>query len=164
MANKIPGDAPKYPMRYCIFSPTKGVLLATNEVWSYTDFSHFDNCATYDKDQIKVLLSEGSSLLKNTPDAEPYEIYPDKPGFLASQDAVANAGLPRWKDKDTNSKVTATPVSIPGTAAHMKEQLKPNDVRGADTKSVSTSTPESRKAKANTEDEAEPKAKHKHKK
>lgn len=123
------------PARIVFFSKMRGIYLG-HEKWSKETPNFSKDCPSFNQDQAKRLLPK---LKKDAPDVDTFQVFPDRPGHRASQDAVATAGLPRWRDKETNENVSApVAVNVPG-----KMGGKPP---------VPKSTPQSRKATKKNED------------
>jgi hypothetical protein len=76
--------------KHVIFSPTRGIYLGGG-VWSFDETAHTRNSApTFDHD-VKIDLHATGIY-----NAELRMCIPDLPGGMASKDACANTGLPRW--------------------------------------------------------------------
>lgn len=81
--------------RYVIFSHTRGIRLEaglwTNDPAAATAVA----VPTYTGDAAAALIREESAL---TPDQRPHArpVHADRPHGMASREACANAGLPRW--------------------------------------------------------------------
>lgn len=155
------------PMRYVIYSPTKGIYLGIGK-WSKSDPGYSPDCPTFNSVRIREILAENSEMLKNTPDAESYEIHPDKPGFMASQMAVSNAGLPMWRDKNDGGPSLSAPSDkakkavLPGTKEHKDQtyhgqHAKESQKTEEEHATGHTSTPESRRKEREKEPAHEPK-------
>jgi hypothetical protein len=80
--------------RYVIYSPQLGIYLGgKGRNWSLQkEMEKVDQAPTFEKG---TPLTE---FISNLPDVglELREVVPDRPGFNASMDRLAEAGLPRW--------------------------------------------------------------------
>lgn len=87
----------KYQIRYVIFSESAGVFLG-EKVWSYDKkrARKHNSAISYNITDVETAMKffrEKEGRL----DVKAYEVFPDLIYNLCSNDAIANAGLPRWE-------------------------------------------------------------------
>lgn len=96
MADATRMPAPKIQLRYIIWSDTLGVFLGRERVlsfWSLQDAGYANTAPTFSNIEYARKWVEDCEM---PPGWRLIEVWPDKPNFMASPDAVANANLPRW--------------------------------------------------------------------
>lgn len=82
------------PLRFVIFSPKLGVYLGDGE-WSYNYKGEKDSAPTFDSED-ESTKEEREKAYTDGIVCSQQQVHPDRPDNRASQEACANAFMPRW--------------------------------------------------------------------